>query len=454
VEETDRGCFFFQRRPATKTNTQVRVTKKENRRLALRNSINCGMKILKLNLKGFRSLKQIDWQPGNLNVLIGPNASGKSNLMRAIEFISAAASGGLGRLVQDAGGIGALCWDNQKNAAITVRLKTSPIDAGRDLERESLTYDLELLRLGESSNFRVNGELLAKQFAFEHNEAPSPYKFVERRRATAHIYDETKRDDGSNLRKGLVPVPEDALQEEETVLSVAGNPIVGSFLQNRVITAYQRDLLSWSVYHAFGSHPESAIRKPLVVRHEKRVTPDGENLVSVLQTLYTSTRDFRQRIDDALRAAFPDSFEELLFQPVADQRVQLAIQFTGLSHPTPAANLSDGTLRFLFLLTILGSSEAGPVICVDEPEIGLHPSMLSIVAEFAVEASRRSQIIISTHSEALLNAFNGTLLNTTVVKWSEGATKLATFPEGQLAEWLKSYSLGALFSSGELENAL
>jgi predicted ATPase len=412
------------------------------------------MKILKLNLKGFRSLKQIDWQPRDLNVLIGPNASGKSNLMRAIEFISAAASGGLGKLVQGAGGMGAICWDNQKNAALTLRLKTSPIDPGRSVERESLTYDLELLRLGESSNFRVNAEVLAKQYAFEQGEAPSPYKFVERRRTTAHIYDESMKEDGSNSRKGLVPVPEDAVQEEETVLSVAGNPIVGSFLQNRVITAYQRDLVSWSVYHAFGSHPEAVIRKPLVVRPEKRVAPDGENLVSVLQTLYASTRDFRQRIDDAMRAAFPDSYEQLLFQPVADQRVQLAVQFSGLSHPTPAANLSDGTLRFLFLLTVLGSPEAASVICVDEPEIGLHPSMLSVVSEFAVEASRRSQIIISTHSESLLNAFSDARPNTTVVKWGDGETKLTTLPEGQLTEWLKAYSLGALFTSGELEGAL
>jgi predicted ATPase len=413
------------------------------------------VKILKLNLKGFRSLKNIDWQPGDLNVLIGPNAAGKSNLMRAIEFISAAAAGGLGKLIQEAGGIGAICWDNQKSAAITLKLKTSPIDPGRDVEQESLTYDLELWRLGESSNFQINLELLAKHYAYEHGEAPSPYKFVERRRNRAHIYDESKKDDGSNLRKGLVAVPDDAMQEEETVLSVAGNPIVGSFLQNQVITAYQRDIASWSVYHAFGSHPESAIRKPLVVRHEKRVAPDGENLVSVLQTLYTSTRDFRQRIDDAMRAAFPDSYEELLFQPVADQRVQLAVQFSGLSHPTPAANLSDGTLRFLFLLTVLGSSEAASLICVDEPEIGLHPSMLSIISEFAVEASRHSQIVISTHSESLLNAFSGdTHPNTTVVKWSDGETKLTVLPEGQLAEWLKSYSLGALFISGELETAL
>ncbi len=91
------------------------------------------------------------------------------------------------------------------------------------------------------------------------------------------------------------------------------------------------------------------------------------------------------------------------------------------------------------------------MIAVDEPEIGLHPSMLSIVAEFAVEASRNSQVIISTHSEALLNAFSETQPATTVVKWSHGETSLTRLPQGQMAEWLKSYSLGALFASGELE---
>lgn len=408
------------------------------------------MKILKLGVSGFRSLKKVDaWEPSALNVLIGPNASGKSNLMRLLELVSSAATGKLGTAIQEAGGMGAICWDNQKNASLSFHLKTSPVKADGHLETQSLNYDVELSRLGEGAGYRVNSELLANYSAVEKGQASSPFKFLDRHRGTAHVYDETKREDGRP--KGLVRVPDDALQDDETILSVAGNPLVSSFLQNWVLTDYQRELAGWSVYHAFGSHPESIIRRPLVVKHEKRVSPDGSNLVSVLQTLYNSSRDFQERIDDAMRAAFPDCYERLLFQPVADQRVQLAIQFAGLDHPTPAAGLSDGTLRFLFLLTVLGSPEAAPLIAVDEPEIGLHPSMLSIVAEFAVEASRHSQIIISTHSEALLNAFSETRPATTVVKWSHGETTLTKLPDEQLGEWLKSYSLGALFASGELE---
>jgi predicted ATPase len=410
------------------------------------------MKVLKLAVNSFRSLREIEWNPGSLNVLIGPNASGKSNLMRSLEFIAAGASGTLGASIQDSGGMSAITWDNLKNASISFRLKTSPLRSIGNVEEEALAYELTLGRLGEGSSYRINSELLSKgRFANEVGSIGNPFKFLERRGHTAHIFNPNRREDGRAL--GLVRLPDDAITDEETVLSVAGNPVVSELiLQNRVLSAYRQELAAWSIYHAFGSHPESQIRKPLVVRHEKRVSPDGSNLVSVLQTLYTSTREFRERIDDAMKAAFPDCYEHLLFQPVADQRVQLAIQFSGLSHPTSAAGLSDGTLRFLFLLTVLGSPEAASLIAVDEPEIGLHPSMLSIIAEFAIEASRRSQIIISTHSESFLNAFTETRPTTTIVKWSNGETHLDTLPEEQLADWLKGYSLGSLFASGELEN--
>ncbi len=410
--------------------------------------MNGSMKMLKLGVDGFKSLRQVEWRPSDLNVLIGPNASGKSNLMRSLELISAAASGTLAEFVRNGGGMGAIRWDNHQSSSISFRLKTSP--SPQRTEDESLTYEVELSRLGEGAGFEINSESLSKRHAFEQKLQASPFFFLERRRAIARIFDETKREDGKV--KGLVRLPEDAVRDEESSLSVAGNPIVGSFLQNRVLTSYRQNLAGWSVYHAFGSHPESIIRQPLVVRHEKRVAPDGGNMVSVLQTLYNERRGFQERIDDAMRAAFPDSYERLAFQTVADQRVQLAVQFSGLDRPTPAAGLSDGTLTFLVLLTVLGSPEAAPVIAVDEPEIGLHPSMLSIVAEFALEASRHSQVIISTHSEALLNAFSDTKPSTTVVKWSRGESVLNQLPDQQLSEWLKSYSLGELFSSGELES--
>lgn len=166
--------------------------------------------------------------------------------------------------------------------------------------------------------------------------------------------------------------------------------------------------------------------EPTVARTEKRVDPDGQNLISVLHTLYTGDRDFKRDIDAAMRAAFGDDFEELVFPPAADQRIQLRVRWKPLKREQSAADLSDGTLRFLFLLTVLASPSPAPVIAIDEPETGLHPSMLPIVAEYAVDAALRSQVILTTHSPQFLDAFTETQPTTTVAKWTNGESVLHT----------------------------
>jgi predicted ATPase len=113
--------------------------------------------------------------------------------------------------------------------------------------------------------------------------------------------------------------------------------------------------------------------------------------------------------------------------------------------------MSDGTLRFLFLLAVLANPSPPPVIAIDEPETGLHPSMLPIVAEYALDAATRSQVVLTTHSTQLLDAFTETKPVTTVSAWENGETVLQTLDGEELDYWLKSYSLGSLFKSGELE---
>jgi predicted ATPase len=213
-------------------------------------------------------------------------------------------------------------------------------------------------------------------------------------------------------------------------------------------------MAEWSVYHDLHVNMDAPIRQPTVARHETRVEPDGQNLISVLHTLYTGDRTFKNDINLAMRAAFGDDFDELVFPPAADQRIQLRVRWKTLSREQSAADLSDGTLRFLFLLTVLASPNPAPLIAIDEPETGLHPSMLPIVAEYAVDASERTQVILTTHSPQFLDAFQDVVPVTTVVKWAEGKTDLQNVEGEQLERWLKAYSLGALFRSGELESGL
>jgi predicted ATPase len=241
--------------------------------------------------------------------------------------------------------------------------------------------------------------------------------------------------------------PEENVPPLETLLSLAADP----FTPDRFLPSFRAQMAGWSVYHDFHTNRDAAIRLPAITRHEKRVQPDGQNLIPVLHTLYTGDRDFKKEINAAMQAAFGDDFEELIFAPASDQRIQLRLRWKSLRREQSAADLSDGTLRFLFLLTVLSTPDPAPLIAIDEPETGLHPSMLPIVAEYAVEAARWTQVILTTHSPPFLDAFLTTVPVTTVARWNEGETELKQIAGEELEHWMKEYSLGALHKSGELE---
>jgi predicted ATPase len=396
------------------------------------------MKILSLEIDGFRSLKHISgWQPGELALLIGPNGSGKSNILRALELLAVSAQGELGELIRSAGGIGPLVWDG---AAEAVRFKVAfaPTDrAGDDTLRE-LTYELHLSPFGKSGEYRIANERLANYRNPDQNKSPQPLEFLDRHLSRARVLDRNQH---------MLSAQEEYVPPLETVLSLAADP----FAQNQVLASVRAQMSAWSVYHDFRTEPDAPIRLPQVTRHEKRVQPDGQNLISVLHTLYTNDRDFEKEINAAMQAAFGADFDKLLFPPAADQRIQLRLRWKSLRREQSAADLSDGTLRFLFLLTVLSSPDPAPLIAIDEPETGLHPSMLPIVAEYARDAAQRTQVILTSHSPPFLDAFGKTPPTTTIVKWNDGQTELKTIAGDELHRWLEEYSLGALHKSGELE---
>jgi len=396
------------------------------------------MKIIKLEVNGFRSLKAQTWCPGDLNVIIGPNASGKSNLLRALETLSIAARGGLGEHIRHEGGIEALAWDGRADR-VRIRVKIAPIPRFSDEVKDALEYDLKLLRLG-TSLFRVAHERLAKLHEVEPGVANPPLTLLERSTHDAVVY--------STGPQGSVATPSVApISEEETILSLLGGP----FTTNRDIGDFQQGLASWKIYQSLRTDGEAPIRAPRVTRAEKLVDSDGQNLISVLHTLYTTSRDFKDEINTAMRAAFGEDFDEIVFPPAADQRIQLRIRWRSLKREQSAADLSDGILRFLFLLAILANPEPPRLIAIDEPESGLHPSMMQIVAEYAREASKTTQVILTTHSPELLDAFGESVPTTTVVERHEGETLLRTIAGEELSYWLEKYSLGELYRSSELE---
>lgn len=415
------------------------------------------MKILTLEVEGYRSLKSLHWRPGDLNLMIGPNASGKSNLLRLLELLTAASQGSLGRLVQKEGGMEPMVWDGSSDQ-IRIAAKMTPLPPYSDPDTDALTYRLNLARLGRSSAYRVDHEVLGNFCQVENGQMQEPYKLLERTPQHAIVFSMdlqqfTTIPVTNTLDTPYPPVhpieaPQSTLPEEETLLAFSSGP----FSANRFAAEFQQEMASWQIHQGLQTQRDAPIRAPQVTRADTALDSDGQNLISVLHSLYSSNREFEEDVNMAMNAAFGDDFQKLTFPPAADQRIQMRIRWNHLKREQPAADLSDGTLRFLYLLAILANPSPPPLIAIDEPETGLHPSMMRIVAEYAQDAATRSQVFLTTHSPEFLDAFGDEVPTTTVVERTYGQTNLRIVSKDELSYWLKQYTLGQLFRSKELES--
>jgi predicted ATPase len=129
--------------------------------------------------------------------------------------------------------------------------------------------------------------------------------------------------------------------------------------------------------------------------------------------------------------------------------LQVAIQEEG-GYSTPAYRLSDGTLRWLALVTILLNPSPAPVTCIDEPELGLHPDIIPTLADLLRDASTRTQLILTTHSRDLVECFSDDPGSVCVCEKIDGSTVIRRLDQERVKVWLKDYSLGQLWSSGQI----
>lgn len=388
--------------------------------------------IQELTVDGFRSFKGVTWEPGRFNLLVGPNGSGKSNLLRLLGLIADVARGRLARSIADAGGMVPLLWDHRADG-FGWKLRLDPLED----DAHPLSFVFRLDHLKHTSSYQIAADKLGR---WEPSDPEMRQGFVvfSRDQRRGVVYDYKERD--------LVRLDDDLLQRDESLLSQISDPRT-----NRIVAQTRRFLEAWRIYHDVNVSPASPMRAPATTQFVQLVEPDGSNLTSVLHTLYTGDRDFKRQIDEGMRAGFGSQFEELVFQPAAAQQIQLAVQWRTSRRPHAGQDLSDGTLRYLFLLTVLASPEPATLIAIDEPEIGLHPSMLPIVAEYSADAARRTQVIITTHSPQLLDAFTAVDGRITLFHWDDGSSQLFRLSEAAMAVWLEKYRLGQLFTSGELD---
>lgn len=208
-----------------------------------------------------------------------------------------------------------------------------------------------------------------------------------------------------------------------------------------------REMLASSVfYHALDVGPKAPVRLPQTMTPAVMPGRNGEELVSCLYYMRETDPDRFESVTDVLSAGFP-SFEKLGFPPVAAGTLAMTWKDRGYSQPFYVHQLSEGTLRFLWLVTLLYSPGLPKVTLIDEPEVSLHPELLAILAEVMREAGMRTQLLVATHSDRLVRH----LTPGEVVAMDIGDDGGATARRGDsfdLEKWLRDYSLDELWSMG------
>jgi len=174
---------------------------------------------------------------------------------------------------------------------------------------------------------------------------------------------------------------------------------------------------------------EDAANLALMLSRMKGEPPVKAQLLHYLQEFYHDAVDLNAVIKQSL--------------------IDLSLEEKG-GFTTPAVRMSDGTLRWLSLLAILLNPTPPPLVCIEEPELGLHPDIIPVLAKLLVEASQRMQIVVTTHSDALVEQLTEVAESVVVCEKRQGATVMRRLQMAELSKWLSEYSLGELWRKGEI----
>lgn len=202
---------------------------------------------------------------------------------------------------------------------------------------------------------------------------------------------------------------------------------------------------SWTVYHVHDSSSLAPMRGWCSTSNDRVLSHDASNLAAILATLQLNDRPTYQRILDTCRLAAP-FLDDFVFRKEIrgnEEKVRLDWLQVGSQEPFQPGTLSDGTIRFIALVTALLQPLPPSTIVIDEPELGLHPYAISLLADTIRAASIRTQVVVATQSPILLDRFEPS--ETVVVSRSNGTSRFDRLDSKDLTDWLKDYSLGELW---------
>ena len=346
-----------------------------------------------IHIQGFRRLVDVNLKLRPLMVMIGANGCGKTSLLNAWQLLAALSDGKLADMLSSLGGFNEVMTrqhaggEPTKSMSFQVRLK-----------KPACEYSIRLLPLGAWAYY-LEDELSSIDFE------PRPNS------------------------SGTDPFP-----SESCLSHTRGGQ-----------GAELRETLSSQFFAS--SFDVEEMRRPQSIRPSQLPGARGDLLVSCLYSMRETDRDRFAVVEDTLRAAFPD-FERLEFPPVAAGMLAMAWKDRQFTQPIYMNQFSEGTLRFLWLTALLLSRDLPPVTLIDEPEVSLHPELLSVLADCMREASQRTQLIVATHADRLVRFL--TPEEVVVLDMEDGATKATRADELDLEEWLSEYTLDQVWQHGRM----
>jgi predicted ATPase len=359
------------------------------------------MRVLEqLKIKNFKSIRDQTLRLGPLNVFIGGNGSGKSNLIGVFHFLNRVVSGDLQNYTGETGGADSLLHFGRKR---------SP----------SLSVELEFVQ-GDNAN----------GYSFELRPTAEDRFIFSRETFWFH--------DRSRFAKGL-PTELGGGHAEARIQKST----------ERIAGWVKSDLDSYRIYHFHDTSASAKVKQTCDVDDNRQLQIDASNLAAFLYRLQQKSPGHFQNIEDTIRQIAP-FFEGFQLKPseLNPDKIRLEWKEKGGETYFNAHALSDGTLRFMCLATLLLQPIMPNVILLDEPELGLHPAAISLLADLLESAAQRTQILVATQSVTLVNQF--TPQSVWIVEREDRASVFKHLESANMSAWLEDYSLGDLWEKNIL----
>jgi predicted ATPase len=335
------------------------------------------MPLTELRASGYRSLRDVELPLGQLNVITGPNGSGKSNLYRVLWLLAQISEGSFARTLAHEGGLDSALWAGPKRNQKPVRMSLG-------FSTEDFSFELSGgFPQPSTSAFGRDPEIKEEAIWIGRKRKPSG-TLVERRGGMTQVRDS----EGHRVEYPLI------LSENESVLSQLREP-------ERFPELYRiRDeVRRWRFYHGFRTDAASPIRTPQMSVRTPVLSHDGSDLAAALQTILEMGAE--SAVQQAIQEALPGRSLEIAG---AASGLCVALHTQGCVRALVARELSDGTLKYLCLVAALLSQRPAALIALNEPESSLHPDLIRPLARLIVDASRNSQVWVTTHSRELTAA--------------------------------------------------